>query len=304
MECSMDYRYTRQDLTIAVNGIRLAGWFYRPDTPQPSALVVMSPGFAAVKEQYLDRFAESFAAAGLAVVVYDQRNFGASGGDLRGDIDPHQQIEDMREVITWASAQAEIDPQRIGVWGSSYSGGHAICLGALDKRVRCVVAQVPTISGHQSFLRRAGEQIHAVRDAFQRDRAARYRGEPAIYRRVIAEAGEAGIYPGDDAQAFYGAARTLAQGWENRVTLRSSERASEYEPGMLIERLSPTPLLMLVAERDTVTPADLALAAYTRAGEPKRLCLLPDGHFDPYTRHAQQAISVARDWFVQHLQVQ
>lgn len=297
----MPNAFNRDHLALEINGITLDAWLYLPALSAPLPLVLMSPGFAALKGQALDRFAECFAAAGLAVLVYDQRNFGGSGGALRGEIDPRQQLDDLREVLTWASLQARFDASRIGVWGSSYSGGHVLQLAAWDRRVRCVVAQVPTISGLQSFLRRAGERLHALRADFASDRAARYAGAAPGYRRVIAEAGEAGIYAGADAEAFYARARTLACGWDNRVTLRSSELASEYEPGLTIERISPTPLLMLVAELDTVTPTDLALAAYNRAGEPKRLVLLPDGHFDPYERHFQRAAQAARDWFVEHL---
>lgn len=293
--------FTRQTLSIPVNGIELDAWYYLPDVSGLLPVVLMSPGFAALKGQALDRFAAHFAGAGLAVLVYDQRNFGRSGGALRGEIDPRQQLDDLREVLTWASLQPRLDARRIGVWGSSYSGGHALQLAAWDRRVRCVVAQVPTISGYQSFLRRAGDRVHEVRAAFARDRCARQDGGAPGYRRVIAEAGEPGIYAGDDAEAFYTQARALDGGWDNRVTLRSSELASEYEPGLTIARISPTPLLMLVAEHDTVTPADLALAAYNQAGEPKRLVLLPDGHFDPYARHFQQAAEAARGWFVQHL---
>lgn len=293
----------RQNLRIVLPEVELDAWLFRSaqadDGPLPC--IVMSPGFAALKAMHLDRLAERFAAAGFAVLLYDHRNFGASGGERRGEIDPWRQVEDMRELITWLATQAWADAARIGLWGSSYSGGHAITLGALDRRLRCVVAQVPTISGYQSFLRRAGERVHSLCAAFQADRLARLRGEAPAYRRVIAEAGEAGIYPGAEAEAFYGVARSLPERWENRVTLRSSERASEYEPGLLIERVSPTPLLMLVAERDTVTPTDLALAAYQRALQPKRLVLLPGGHFDPYTVGAAQAGAEALAWFERHL---
>lgn len=293
--------FTRESLAISVNGVHLDAWLYLPASAGPHALVVMSPGFAALKGQALDRFAEVFGGAGLAVLVYDQRNFGRSGGEPRGEIDPRLQLDDLREVLTWACLQPCFDARRIGVWGSSYSGGHALQLAAWDRRVRCVVAQVPTISGHQNFLRRAGERLHEWREGFAEDRSARHAGGPIGYRRVITEAGEAGIYPGADAQAFYKTARVLEAGWDNRVTLRSSELASEYEPELTIERISPTPLLMLVAERDTVTPTDLALAAFNRAGEPKRLVLLPGGHFDPYGPCFQQAAEAAREWFLKYL---
>jgi len=96
--------------------------------------------------------------------------------------------------------------------------------------------------------------------------------------------------------------RDFAPAWRNEVTLRSAEMSREYEPGTWVARISPTPLLMIVASQDTLTPTDLALEAYNRALEPKRLIMLPGGHFDPYTGAGFEASStVARDWFVQHL---
>jgi dienelactone hydrolase len=104
----------------------------------------MAHGFAGTKEHGLERFAQAFAAAGFVVLVHDHRNFGASGGDLRGDVDPWRQIADWRRAISYLEARPEVDPSRIGLWGTSYAGGHALVLGATDRRLRCIVAQVPT----------------------------------------------------------------------------------------------------------------------------------------------------------------
>jgi len=76
----------------------------------------------------------------------------------------------------------------------------------------------------------------------------------------------------------------------------------DYEPGAYIERVAPTPLLMVVAAKDHLTPADLALEAYARALEPKRLEILPGGHFEAYVEPSfEQASGAATEWFVQHL---
>jgi fermentation-respiration switch protein FrsA (DUF1100 family) len=90
--------------------------------------------------------------------------------------------------------------------------------------------------------------------------------------------------------------------WENTVTIRSTRAARMYEPGVWIDRVSPTPLLMVVALNDTVTVADLALAAYERALEPKRLELIPGGHFDPYVSSFGKSSGAARAWFRHHLE--
>jgi len=117
----------------------------------------MAHGFSAVKEMYLDAFAEVFAAAGLNALVFDNRNFGASDGEPRQEIDPWQQVRDYRHAITYAGTLDDVDSTRIGVWGSSYSGGHVLVLGAIDRRVKAVVAQVLLISG-------SADQPHAAAD--------------------------------------------------------------------------------------------------------------------------------------------
>ena len=74
-----------------------------------------------------------------------------------------------------------------------------------------------------------------------------------------------------------------------------------YEPGIWITRVSPTPLLLVVARDDKLTVADLALAAYERALEPKRLALIPGGHFSPYLDQFPLAAAAATGWFREHL---
>ena len=145
----------RKDIEFKTeDGIKLRGWHYLPEKRTGKVpTIVMAHGFSAVKEMYLDRFADAFAAAGLGALVFDNRNFGASDGEPRQEIDPWQQVSDYRDAITFAETLPETDPARIGIWGSSYSGGHVMVVGAIDRRVKCVVAQVPLASGHDNARR-------------------------------------------------------------------------------------------------------------------------------------------------------
>jgi fermentation-respiration switch protein FrsA (DUF1100 family) len=107
-------------------------------------------------------------------------------------------------------------------------------------------------------------------------------------------------YRAKDAIEFY--LQPLPAGlWENQVTVRSTRAARMYEPGGWITRISPTPLMLVVADHDAITVTDLALAAYERALEPKKLALLPGGHFDPYLSRFGMSSAAARDWFRRHL---
>jgi len=307
----------RTDITFDAEGTILRGWLYLPDKGQePFPLVVMAHGWGAVKEMYLDLYADAFATAGLATLVYDHRNFGASDGLPRQEIDPWAQMRDYRHAITFATTLPQVDSARIGVWGTSYSGGHVLVVGALDARVACVVSQVPTISGGRNTARRfPGDTLTALRGRFDADRHARFHGGAPAMVPVVAElnAAEVGTpaattsevsepIGNDGAQWFRAMPPERRAAWRNELTLRSIEMYAEYEPGGYIERIGPTPLLMITADADTLTPTDEILAAYGRAREPKQLLIVPGGHYDIYGTQRGTAIAAAREWFLQHLQ--
>jgi uncharacterized protein len=296
----------RKDIEFKTeDGVTLRGWLYRPDQAAGAVpTVVMAHGFSAVKEMYLDRYAEVFAAGGLGALVFDNRNFGASDGERRQHIDPWQQVHDYRDAITFAETRPEVDRNRIGVWGSSYSGGHVLVIGAIDRRVKCVVSQVPLISGHRNARRLIrSDFIAAYQGQFDDDRRARYAGKAPAMIPVVAQDPMAPcvLATPDSWQWFTETGKTRAPAWRNEVTLRSVEMFTEYEPGAYIEWVSPTPLMMVVAAGDHLTVSDEALAAYSRALEPKKLVLLPGGHFDAYVKDFDRASGPARDWFMQHL---
>ena len=220
--------------------VMLRGWHYRPDRGRgPWPTIVMAHGFSAVKEMYLDRFAEVFAAAGLAALVFDNRTFGASDGEPRQEIDPWRQIADYRDAISYALTRPETDGRRIGVWGSSYSGAHVLVLGATDRRIKCVASQVPLISGYRNARRLIrADVIAAVEAMCAEDRLQRYRGEPPATLPVVSEdpAGPAALPTPDSWQWFTETGRVRASAWQNVVTLRSVELFIAYEPGAYIER--------------------------------------------------------------------
>src|ERR1044072_2167120 len=109
----------RTDVEFNAEGTTLRGWLYRPDTDGIVPGGGMAHGFSATKEMYLDSFAEVFAQAGLAVLVFDNRNFGASDGEPRLEIDPWAQVRDYRHAISYMQTLTSVDRGRIGVWGRS-----------------------------------------------------------------------------------------------------------------------------------------------------------------------------------------
>jgi fermentation-respiration switch protein FrsA (DUF1100 family) len=164
---------------------------------------------------------------------------------------------------------------------------------------------VPLVSGYRNILRLVRSDFLAgLRANLEQDREARFAGRPPALLPVVAEdpLAPSALPTPDSYQWFTETGRTRAPAWQNEVTLRTVELLMDYEPGAYIERIAPTPLLMVVAAGDHLTPADLALEAYARALEPKRLELLPGQHFGACAGPGfEQASGAARDWFVQHL---
>jgi fermentation-respiration switch protein FrsA (DUF1100 family) len=283
----------RRDIFFQADGARLAGWLYLPQGDGPAPAIVLSHGFSAVMAMGLDAYAEAFARAGYACLVYDHRNWGASEGWPRHESDPWRQVADMREAISFARTLPGVDAERIGLWGTSYAGGHVLTVGALDKRVKCLVAQVPLVSGQRTF------DAWVPADRRQRflarllaDRDARARGEPPGMTPAA--------LPGSETEEW---ARAVDHDgvYANEVSLRSLELLRTYEPIAFMDRIAPTPLLMIVADRDTQTPVAWQREAFELAGEPKKLVTLQGRHYDPYTALLDQSIAAAREWFDTHL---
>ncbi|MBB5404454.1 alpha/beta hydrolase [Paraburkholderia youngii] len=286
----------------AEGGIELAAWLFVPDGEGPHPAITMAHGYGGTRYHSLEKFAEAFVGAGFVVLVHEHRGFGGSGGEPRQDINPWQQIADWRRAISYLEAHPAVDSSRIGLWGPSYAGGHAIVLGATDRRLKAVVAQVPTISGYEQGLRRVpAEMSTKLEEVLNEDERAQLRGEPPVYQALASsDPAVTAAYRSQDAIDFN--QQSMPAGvWDNKVTIRSTRLARMYEPGTWITRVSPTPLLLVVARDDKTTPTDLALAAFERALEPKKLVLLPGGHYDLYLSQMKAASDAAIGWFKQHL---
>jgi hypothetical protein len=294
---------TREDIEINADGETIRGWLFKPPGKKKNTpCIVMGNGFSAVKEMGMVDFAERFTAAGMAAIAFDFRSLGESDGSPRQELDPAKQIEDLRHAITYATMLPSVDRDRIGLWGTSYSGGHGLVIGGTDRRVKCVVVQMPTISGHWSGLRRLPmEMIPGVTAALADDRIKRMRGENSTMRPIIGEPAVHPIYAAGEVREFFDKYAVGIPTWGNEVTLRSLEYARSYEPGAYIEFISPTPLLMIIGKKDTLTCYDLQLEAYNRALEPKKLVLLEGGHFTCYDDEFETACAAAVDWFAAHL---
>ena len=296
----------REDIEFeAEDGVVLRGWFTAPDGEGPHPTVVMAHGFSAVKEQTLEDLAAVLSGAGLASVTYDHRNLGASDGQPRQEIDPVAQVRDFRTALTYASSRRDVDADRLGIFGSSYSGAHVLAVAALDQRVRAVVSQVPLISGFLNIQRlNTAEGFSGLLDLLDGERAALFSGAAATVLPVCSD-DPAGVcaFPGLTTYQYFHhyVDKGLSPSWRNEVTLRSIDLALAYDVRPYMARIAPTPLLMIITDDDTTTPTDLALDAFAMAREPKELVIMPGHHYTVYLDHFPETSRRAATFLAAHL---
>lgn len=286
-------------------GLRCSGWLLVPsglNASQAAPAVVMAPGLTAVKEQGLLNFAERFADAGLVVLVFDYRYFGESQGEPRSQVFPHEMVEDYRNAVTWLADQPEVDARRIGIWGTSYSGGLVLYAGTFDNRVKAVVAQVPSALTPESRRAMNPEKWDRTGEMLLQDRAERCGTGAVNYLKLVAPEGEPCAVPGKEAYDGYMAISGIAPNWHNRITVESLEKIREFDPVSMIHMMAPTALLLIAAEKDSFIPIEVIKAVYEKAREPKALSLLPITHFEIYSEPwLSKAAAAAVEWFKRYL---
>lgn len=289
---------TFQDLCFNSEATVITARLYRPEGVACAPVIVMAHGFSAVMEQLAPQASE-LQAAGFGVLAFDHPCFGFSGGEPRGEVDPARQLRAWRDAVSFVRTLEGFDRERIGLWGSSFSGGHVIQAGALDPRVRCVVAQVPFVAGWDLIADR--EDAHTFVTLLVAERERRFAGGEPTMLAVTAKAPDLPCaFPGSAADRFFDQERFKS--WTNAVTLSSFEHVRGYEPGLWAHRLAPRGLLVIIAEDDRVTPVPPVLEAFARAGEPKRLVRVPGDHFDVYEGPGfDKAMAAAIGWYREHL---
>ncbi|MFW0790146.1 alpha/beta hydrolase [Gordonia sp. CPCC 205333] len=149
--------YKRRDVTFGSHGSPCAAWLYEPpfESSSPRPALVMAHGLGAVRELRLHEFAERFARSGYAVLVFDYRHFGASGGHPRQVVDIAEQLEDWHSALAYIRAHPDdFDRERIAIWGSSFGGGHVLQVAADDGKLSAVISQCPFTDGPASFIAR------------------------------------------------------------------------------------------------------------------------------------------------------
>jgi dienelactone hydrolase len=278
----------REDVWFNSGSDRISAWLYRPATDGDAPLLVMAHGLGAVRTMRLDTYAERFCEAGYACLVFDYRNFGDSEGAPRQLLDIRMQLQDWTVAVAYARTLSGIDSNRIGLWGTSFSGGHVIATAARFPGIAAVVAQCPFTDSVASLgavdpLISARLTALAARDLI----TARLGGTPVMVQ-TAGLPGEVALMTSPD--AYPGFLGLVPDGVEmrNEVAARIGLKLLPYRPGRLAAKV-PCPILFCICETDTVAPSGPTrrYAATAPRGEIK---LYPEGHFEIYVGDAFERV--------------
>jgi len=279
---------TCSEVAFGSHGGTCRAWRYAPDEDPASAAVarpcvVMAHGLGATRDASLAPYAERFAAAGMHVLLFDYRHFGASDGEPRQLVSVRRQLQDYAAAVEFARALAGVDPARVAVWGTSFAGGHALVTAARQPGVAAAVCQCPMMDGVAAVRRileyaGPGQLLrltgHGLRDAvlapFGR----------AHYVPTVGPPGSLAVMSSPDADAGY---RALGPPeFRCEIAARIALTVGLYRPVRYADRVR-CPVLVQICEQDSVAPAAAAEAVVRRLGERGEVQRYPIGHFEPYT---------------------
>ncbi|WP_026911486.1 alpha/beta hydrolase [Patulibacter minatonensis] len=272
----------RTEITFPSGDAHCAAYLYRPGAAADGDVpcVVMAHGFSATRDDRLPAYAERFADAGLAVLLFDYRHFGASGGTPRQLLDVGRQHDDYRAAIAHARALDGVDPERIALWGTSFSGGHVVVVAAGDPRIAAVVAQAPFADGIPTVKLMSPKNVARMTVDGLRDRLGALAGRPPYLIPAVAPAGGYAAMTAPEAVPGFDAITAGDSRWENAFAARLALTMALYRPTRFAADIK-APLLLCVCDADQTTPAAPAVKMAEKAPRGE-VVHYPIGHFEIY----------------------
>jgi pimeloyl-ACP methyl ester carboxylesterase len=273
----------RRDAAFVSEGADLKGWVYAPDSDPPWPLVVMAHGFSATRRMTLDKYAEVFRAAGLAVLLYDHRGFGDSSGEPRRQVNPWIQARGYRDALSYASSLEGVDGSRLALWGDSFGGGVALAVAGIDERVGALVVQVPALGREpppadpDGSLYRAFEET-LLSGAVEPSEEDILGPSPVVSDDQVRR--PSALEPLTAYRWFIEYGGRFGSGWANDVSRARPKTPVAWHPGLCAGHVR-CPSLFLVSAQDEMPGALPAVSreAYEKVAGPKGWIEIEGGHF-------------------------
>lgn len=292
----------REKVRFASGGTELAAWHYPGAN---GACVIMAGGFGVTKEPGTDLFAARFQQAGFAVLAFDFRRLGESGGRPRQVVRIRQELDDYQAAIAFAGTLPGIDPERLAVWGFSLSGGHVLRIAARNPSLAAAIAQTPNadcsaIARNAARHQKPLAMLRLTGRAFLDVLGQRFGRAPRLVP-LNGRPGTVAFLTTPDAQQT---GQALNPGnrypdWQQSAAADFALRLGFYRPGRDASRIQ-VPLLIVVCDADKSALPGPAIAAATRA-QRGELVRFPGGHYQPFLDGHAQAADAEISFLRRHL---
>jgi pimeloyl-ACP methyl ester carboxylesterase len=271
---------TAQQTEFFSHGARCGADLFLPEGPGPHPAVVLCHGLGATREMGMEPYARAFAEAGIAALAFTYRHFGDSEGEPRQLLDVGRQREDIAAAVEHVKSLPEIDAARIGLFGSSFGGGHVIEVGADRDDIACVVSQCPFTDGIASGMTLGPVSTVKVTGRAIADDVARIFGRGPVYSELAGARGAPAMMTAPDVVDGYFALVPEGEKFDNRVAGRLGLQIIFERPGTKLKS-TRTPTLVCACEKDTVAPYGRTVSL-AKKGKNVTLKSYAFGHFDIY----------------------
>ncbi len=289
--------FIKKDVDFFSKKTKCSAMLCLPDGVKRPPVVVMAHGFGAEKDFGILPYAEKFVERGLAVFLFDYRNFGESSGTPRNLVNPFRHVEDWRAAIAHVRTLGDVDGNRIALWGTSFSGGHVIVTAARDKKIRAVVSQVPFVDGRATAMFLGMKFVLLATIKGLRDILRMVMFRDPYYVPVVAEPDEFACMNTPGSMSGYLRLVPKDSSWRNECPARALLLTTMYRPIRSAPRLR-CPALFVMAEYDSLIPAKCVKKAAEKVPN-SELISLPCGHFDPYIGKLFDEVSKAEADFLE-----
>lgn len=278
-----------QKKTFLSNGQKILADLYLPDAGCfPCPAVVMAPGFGGVKEMLIPFYARALVDAGIATLAIDFPHFGESEGEPRQHIDINAQLAAYRRALDELRLDERIDGYRLGVWGSSLSGGHALVVASSYPQLKSAMAIIPFIA--VSFDMTPGFVRAVTQDLIKRTW-----GGAGDTLKIAGLPTEFAAMNSDGAWEWMQAMTQDVERFRNEVTVGSLLEMARYRTKKAAQKIR-IPLKVILATDDSITPARRVKRAL--AGVPGvSFDEYPETHFELFDTHLEDTVRTTVEWF-------